>query len=148
MSRGVYIFGGSGNTVTPDCTGLVAINCNNQAFTSDNSNTVNIKDGALVVDADGVTELVPAPKRLSVTGGTTMTAGNDEADYFCDATAGNISITITHTNIHKTFVRIDASANTVTLLPDSGLINGAGSYGLNVQYEKITVLSNGTNLYF
>jgi hypothetical protein len=147
MSRGVYIIGRR-NVVNADASGIVLINCEGVTATYEDNDTTNINSGALIVDANGVTELTPAPKRLGITGGSTVTVGNAEAIYFCDATAGNINITIEHTDIPKTFVRLDASVNTVTITPDSGLINGAASLGLNTQYEKITILSYASNFYY
>ena len=146
-SRRVYIIGDN-NVIDENVTGVVLINCVGETISVTDNDTTILNNGALVVDADGVTELVPAPKKLGVSGGSTITVGTGEAEYYCDATAGNISITINHTSIPKLFVRIDGSVNTVTLTPASGLINGAASYGLNVQYEKITVLSYNSNLYF
>jgi hypothetical protein len=146
MSTGNFIIGRK-NVINPDASGIVLINCENQVIDSSSNNTTNVQNGALVVDADGVSEIVPAPKILTVTSGS-YTVGTGEAVYFCDASAGNITITINHTRIPKTFIRTDSSVNTVILTPASGLINGLASYGLNVQYEKITVHSNTTNFYF
>lgn len=143
----VYIIGDD-NVVNGDVSGVVLINCNDMTIDNTYTDGTIFNSGAATIHSDGIFELVPAPKLLGVSGGSTLTAGTGEAIYFCDATAGNISITINHTTIPKTFVRLDNTVNTVTLTPASGLINGLGSYGLNTQYEKITVLSYNSNLYF
>ncbi|MHB1833786.1 MAG: hypothetical protein ACYCXW_02345 [Solirubrobacteraceae bacterium] len=61
----------------------------------------------------------------------------------CDATAGNITQTLTHGNdgeVH-TVIKTDASANTITVVSTgSKTINGAASYVLSAQWQKATFM--------
>lgn len=145
MSTGNFIIGRK-NVINPDASGVVLINCENQIVDSSSNDTTNIQNGALIVDDEGVTKLVPSPKILTVIAGT-YTVGTSEAIYFCDASAGNITITINHTRIPKTFIRTDSSANTVTLTPVSGLINGNANKSLTSNYDSFIVVSDLVNMY-
>lgn len=66
-----------------------------------------------------------------------------------DATAGNITITLptaVGTYVMFSFVRKDASANTVTIDGNgSETINGALTYALASQYSAVTIMSDGAN---
>jgi hypothetical protein len=46
-----------------------------------------------------------------------------------------------------TIKKICPSANTVTITPPSGTIDGAASKVLTVQYQSITVVCDGTNYF-
>lgn len=147
MSRRVYIIGDD-NTVTPDATGVVLINCDGEEITSEDSGKTIFHNRAFVIGANGI-----ATGTISVTQKTSTAsfiAGNDSYNvYFIDASSGNIDVTLEAGSLPIWFVRKDATANTVTITPEGGAtINGAASYGLNVQYEKIHVLCDGTDFYF
>lgn len=86
---------------------------------------------------------------VSASGTTTLTAGTSLNTQLCDATTGNQTLTITNTTnkgYRFTFVKIDASANTVTIQASgSSSINGAATKVLSAQYDKVTVETTGTN---
>ena len=71
----------------------------------------------------------------------------DDEVVVVDATAGALTITLPNVRRawgRKFFVKkVDASANVVTV-GSASLIDGATTFPLNVQYESVTVLSNGT----
>lgn len=145
--RRVYIIGDN-NTVTSDASGIVLINCDGEAVTSDDNNSTIFHNRAFVIGSNGI-----ATGTISVTQKTSnasFIAGNDAYNvYFIDASSGNIDVTLEVGSLPIWFVRTDGTANTVTITPEGGaLINGAASYGLNVQYEKIHVLCDGTDFYF
>lgn len=67
---------------------------------------------------------------------------------FADATAGNLQITLPPANVGVwpiTVFKTDASANTVTVVPASGTINGAASVVISAQNGGQTFYSNGSN---
>jgi len=140
---------GNRNTVTPDVTGLVAINCYDQNYDSDNTDTTIFNSGALVVDVNGLTGGAIKRRQATLSGVVnTISAYDRITKFFLDASAGNVAVTLEHSEVDRIFIRVDATANTAIITPDSGLINGAASYNVAVQYEKITVVSDGTDLYF
>ena len=66
----------------------------------------------------------------------------------CDATAGAIVLTLptASQDARVMLVKIDASANTVTILPPgAGTIGGAASYVLATQFSAATLLYVGSN---
>lgn len=151
MSKPIII--GNKNTVVPGTEDVQAIFCDGQNFSEDDEgynyiqnknirmNDSRVESSTMIINATfGITH---ATKTADFTAGAEAYNA-----YFVDATGGNIDITIEIGHIPIWFVRIDGSANTVTITPDSGLINGAASYGLNTQYEKIHVLCDDTNFYF
>jgi len=68
--------------------------------------------------------------------------------FFLDASAGNVAVTVAISDLDRIFVRVDGTANTAIITPATGNINGATSYNVAAQYEKITIVSDGTDLYF
>lgn len=86
---------------------------------------------------------------------TTITAAGTTALQFlpsvllCDATAGNQTIALPRVGDFTTgtyFIKkVDSSANTVTIDPDStDVIDDAATFVLSVQYDSIFFVSNGT----
>ena len=148
MSTGTFIIGNR-NTVSEDASGVVLINASGETITSEHNGQTRINNGSLIVNDVGYTKGLYAPYQETLTSPTTLVQYNRPGSvFFIDATSNNIDITIEHTLAMRVFIRTDNTANTVTLIPDSGLINGAASYGLNVQYEKITVISDQTDFYY
>ena len=87
---------------------------------------------------------------VNKTANYTLVVGTDYR-ITADATAGNIVITLpqwasTSGSIFSV-IKIDATANTVTLTPISGLINGATTKVISAQYTNIVSQSNGTNYF-
>ena len=80
----------------------------------------------------------------SVTGDFTVTLDDDAV--FADATAAAITITlpdVRRASARRFYVKkVDASANVATVT-SSALIDGAATFLLNVQYESVTVVSDG-----
>lgn len=86
-----------------------------------------------------------------ISGATVTKTGNYTAtssDFLIlvDATAGNLVITTPQNagqvlNVKK----IDASANTVTITPASGQIDGAATKVISTQYTNVQFESNGVN---
>lgn len=67
-----------------------------------------------------------------------------------DATAGAATITLPQTGMIASkhcVVKIDASANAVTVRYASGNINGAGTTSLAAQYNKVTTVDDGVNAF-
>lgn len=127
---------------------ITLINTDDYTATSetDESKTV-IGNGALVVDYEGLSEGSFAPKFVTLSSGAHVVDTQANV-FYCDATSGNITIDLLHNKALRFFIRVDATANTVTITPNSGNINGAANKGLNVQFEKISVLSDSTNFYY
>ena len=74
----------------------------------------------------------------------------DAGTKFCDATDGDIAISITPAwvstpkGIKYTFIKTDSTANTVTITsPDLKILGGGGSITLSAQYDKITLMTMG-----
>lgn len=80
----------------------------------------------------------------AVSGDFTVTLDDDAV--FVDATAGAIAITlpdVRRASARRFYVKkTDASANAVTV-GSSANIDGAATYALTVQYQSVTVLSDG-----
>lgn len=85
----------------------------------------------------------------TVTNNTTLDPAIDGGTVLVDATAGNVTITLPTAasaderkyNVKK----VDASVNTVTVDADGAeTIDGAANYVLTVQYQSVSVQSNGT----
>lgn len=138
---------GDDNIVRNDATGVVLINCNGYEATSDDNDKTIFANGSCVIDENGVVTAT-----ISVTSKTqtaSFMAGQDAYNvYEIDASSGNITVTLEVGHSVIWFVRADATANTVDLVPSGGnTINGAVSYPLNVQYEKVHVLRIGNNFY-
>jgi len=66
--------------------------------------------------------------------------------YFMDATVGNLTATLpaiaTNTFQRLTFIKTDASVNTITGSGDAN-VNGAVNFVLAAQYDAITIIGNG-----
>lgn len=135
---------GNNNVVPSDVTGLVALNCNDQTFTSDDSGKTIFNDKKVIIGDDG------ASVQLSydtITGATTIEAGN-KGMYFVDATSNDIDITLQHdANYPVWFIRKDSTANNVYLIAGSGDINGTAQIALVGQYGQYTVVEDGTDFY-
>jgi hypothetical protein len=76
-------------------------------------------------------------------------ACNGAAVVIADATSGSIVMTLPTPLAGQmiTIKKICPSANTVTITPPSGTIDGAASKVLTVQYQSITVVCDGTNYF-
>lgn len=80
---------------------------------------------------------------ITVSGNTTVTT--DYHTYAIDAGGGDVVLTITDIGEKITVIRIDGSANAVTIEDAAALnINGSASKSLTSQYEKIILDKIGT----
>lgn len=86
-------------------------------------------------------------RTVSKTATYTVTAENDV--IICDATAGAITVNLPTASgiagVEKTIIKTDAVANVVIDGYGSETINGSTTKTLTTQYEKVTIISNGTN---
>ena len=63
-----------------------------------------------------------------------------------DSSGGVIDFTLVDTG--QTYVLIVKDAtNSITIVPDTGLINGGVSYSLGAAYTKLTAVFDGTDWY-
>lgn len=85
--------------------------------------------------------------RLNTSNRTANTSipSNGSSFNFCDATSGNITMTLPTSSVSNgtffTFVKTDASANTVTI---AGTINGVTNYVLSTRYQAVKVVYTGS----
>jgi hypothetical protein len=74
-----------------------------------------------------------------------------EITYLCDATNGQIDVTLTKTMQHGqklSFKKIDDSANNVVITPESGAtIDGDSSYTISAQYDAIQLVVQNDRWY-
>jgi len=65
-----------------------------------------------------------------------------------DASGGAVTYTLPLGNTLVAVIKkIDSSANTVTVLPTSGTIDGAASKVLFSQYQSVTIVCDGSNYF-
>jgi hypothetical protein len=81
---------------------------------------------------------------------TNTTLGNTHFLVLVNATGGAVTITLPsasgNTGRMYVIMKTDASANSVTIAPTGGqFINGAASISFNTQWQKYTVMSDGSN---
>lgn len=135
-----------GNNVTSQgVTNLVALGVSDRDFTSEDEGKIFLGE-SVEIDENGILQGPVSPAYATVSSGFATTA--QEQNYFIDCTAGAILGTITNDLNEYTFTKVDATVNTTTLTPLSGLINGAANYTLSTQRQTITVKWDGTNWYF
>lgn len=148
MSNGVYIIGNR-NVVSSDASGVVLINCHDTEVTSDNNDSTIFNSGAATIDANGLTGAALKRRSATLTGTSNTISAYDRITlFFMDGSGGNVSVTVEHSEVDRVFVRVDGTANTAIITPSSGLINGGANYNVAAQYQKITIVSDGTDLYF
>ena len=86
----------------------------------------------------------------TITGNLTLTATTNFWFRRADATTGNITVTLPAANLTKgrqfLVKKVDASANTVTVSrAGADTIDGATTVVLSAQWQKVSVMSNGTS---
>jgi len=83
---------------------------------------------------------------VEVTVSTTLTGTS--ATAFCDATAGNIVITLPTVALNNYFnvIKTDASVNTVTVSSTDGII-GSATQVLTSQYDSIELIGSSNEYY-
>lgn len=142
MIKGIVI--GDNIIVPPGIERIVSINRDDVEYTSDDDGKMFIGANC-VIDEDGIITATKATQEVVKTGDFDTDPIKDF--YACDASGGNITATLTASRVVMYFVKTDASANTVILSPASGLINGAATYTLTTQFQKVTLLFDGTDFY-
>ena len=85
---------------------------------------------------------------------TSYTVLGSESKIICDEDTApdDIEITIDPTVLANRreplpITKIGSAPYTTTITPSSGLILGAGSLVLSTQYEAVSLISDGTNIY-
>ena len=86
----------------------------------------------------------------TVTGNYTI--NNSDCTVLCDATGGNITITLPAADSADerrfSIKKIDSSANLVTITPSgANTVDGESSVIIELQWVNVVVQSNGTNWY-
>ena len=137
----------------------LGINNSTPIYTLDVTGTVGVSGVARFSDNVGIS-IAPtsglhvnssfALSNVSKTSSYTATASDHS--LFCDATSGNLTITLPSATgcAGRVYVikKIDSGANLVTIgCSGSETIDGASNYQLSSQYESITMQSNGSNWY-
>ncbi len=84
-----------------------------------------------------------------ITPRATSTATTAAANELIVANAASAGFTVTlpaHSSGIQVWVKkVDSTANVVTVSSPAGLIDGASTATLDVQYEALTIISDGTN---
>jgi len=79
---------------------------------------------------------------------TIHAAATDVIDLALDATPGPIVANIANGTVEVIAIRIDATINSVTIMPPPGFtINGSASYALTNEGETVHLLLSGSNYY-
>jgi len=107
------------------------------SYTELDSNLTNLQDAVNIAKNEVLT--VASTANLGV-----------QRTVLANATGGNIDLSLPDPTVNTDVVyiikKIDASVNTVTLLPDaSETIDGAASVVLTTQYETVKVVCDGVN---
>lgn len=119
------------------------------AIVSGSDDNVYVSLGAGNVGHDPTTD---AGVHWRLARGTVVTA--EAADFTAisghfhtvDASGGAVAATVSHLAGTRVVIKkVDASGNAVTVALDAGTIDGAATYVLTVQYQSVTVVTDGTN---
>lgn len=144
MSNNKGIIIGDNNKLEHEFEQLTAIGVNDRTFTEADDGKIFLGEN-VEIDENGVLQGTMSPASGIETSNFVTIAARK--NYFCNAAALNIVVTLNGALAEYTFVKTDGTANTITLTPSSGLINGAASFVLTTQYQKVTVIYDGTNYY-
>lgn len=121
---------GSSNYVSSGIENVVIINSDNQEVTESNTT---------IIDGKRIWQYVSIDSDYTA---------NDRDFVLADATSGAVTVTLSTEGSSDHWVnvkKIDASANAVTVEPDSGTIDGSANITLSSQYDAVDVYSDGTN---
>lgn len=140
MGNNIFITG-SGNKVAGDCENITALGCTDMEFTSADNGKVFMLN-TQVISEDGV---IPTK---AIRTADFSTATTKAKIFFVDASGGaNITVTLVGSGAEYIFIKTDASANTVIITPDTGLINGGATHTLTTQYQRAHAVWDGTDWY-
>ena len=146
MGRSVFIHG-RGNKVPGNINDLALINCIDYEPTEADEGRTIVNSGALIIDENGTSNLTPGLTQKIQTA-SFIAGATGYTVYFVSTGGGNIGVTLQHTTIPYVFIRTTGGVNTLTLTPESGLINGAASVTIDNQYDVFQVWSDGTDFYY
>lgn len=115
-------------------------------FLATGNNLDDLLDGVAARDPIGANEVAPVP----VEGQSTVTTTKSDRYVLVDATSADVTVNIYNSGTYGareiTVKKTDATANTVTLVPDYGnTIDGSLSYVLSLQNESVTLVPTPTN---
>lgn len=147
--RGNKVDGDSYTDGTQDTRYWLSINTVTDLILDGNEEKNSINDGTVALGGTNTVKVHPNNKTRSITAGTVSQQAMDDI-FICDATGGAIVINLQSAAVFKekrlTFIKTDASANTVTIDPTSTqTINGAATPALSAQYQRMVIVSNGAN---
>ena len=97
---------------------------------------------------NGIVDMNSGLQLATVTKTGTYTIATSDHTVFADATSAAFTLTLpaAAAGLRFEIVKIDSGANIVTIDGNgSETINGATTYALNLQYDSITIVSNGSN---
>jgi hypothetical protein len=84
-------------------------------------------------------------------GQVTLTDGAGNKYWFVDTTAGNVVINLPDAPHAAPYIftvkRKTAGANTITVTPESGTIDGSATHAVNTQYNCFRYASDGENYF-
>ena len=100
---------------------------------------------------DGDFEFIPGPPgpaadidlATTITATAVVTARN--GTILVDTTAGNVVVTLPANGLVYRIKRISGGTNTLTIATSAGLIDQAATMTLDIQYESVTLKSDGTD---
>lgn len=103
---------------------------------------VEISNSEMIVNVP--TSMAVQPKS-TVTTETTETSDPNTIVYFCDTSSNNITLTVYATSKHITVIKT-AESNNLTIVPDTGTIDGVSSINITYLSPK-DVYFDGTNFW-
>lgn len=140
---GVTVLGGDGNTIYPSLQNVTLINSSDITVT---------ESDVLYINNQKYTTALIGNATTIVNGDSPYTLATSTRTLFCDATEGAITVNLPTAvgGNGKIFeiIKTDSSVNAITINADgSETINGSTSTGLASQYDKVKLVSNGSNWY-
>lgn len=153
MANNIHIIGGVNVSVDSDCENIEAIGCSDKVYSNTDNDKTSIRNDALTVSETAIemNVAVTTPVYIPVTDGRANKEGNftttaTEKIYYINTDGSSSAVNLVDTGITYTFVKTSA-ANTVTITPASGDIDGGLTYTLTAIRETVTVAFNGTDWY-
>lgn len=152
------ILGGEDNFIGPDCENVSLIDCINVKVSEGVTNFTGkgLQDEIITTDFSDTSIIIDEGSLDTYT--TDFSTSLDKKKYLVDATnppGSPPGTTVTATlidgyiNQEFFFIKTDNSANTVTIGPATpgATINGVGTYVLTNQYDKVTLVFDGSNYF-
>ena len=90
---------------------------------------------------------LPADIELATTITATTVVTARSGTILVDTTAGNVTVTLPANGLVYRIKRITGGANTLTIATASGNIDNAATASLAIQYESVTLKSDGTDFW-